>query len=62
MRITTVFNKLLSLQGAFVQQVEFLVGVILVTVIRRARLHCCPKCKFSTSFINAGWLMVQSLS
>jgi len=48
MRITTVFNKLLSLQGAFVQQVEFLVGVILVTVIRRARLHCCPKCKFST--------------
>jgi transposase len=49
MRVTTVFNKLLSLQGAFVQQVEFLVGVILVTVIRRARLHRCPKCKFSTS-------------
>ena len=48
MRITTVFNKLLALQGAFVRSVEFGFEEIVVTVERRARLHRCPKCKFST--------------
>ena len=49
MRITTVFNKLLSLQGACVHGVQFLFKAILVTVGRRARLHRCPKCRFSTA-------------
>ena len=50
MRITTVFNKLLSLQGTLVRQVEFLTAdsVLYVTVRRRARRHRCPLCSFST--------------
>jgi len=47
-RVTTVFNKLLSLQGAFVRKVEFDFDEIRVTVARRARRHRCPKCRFST--------------
>ena len=35
-RISTVFNKLLSLQGAFVHDVQFLPEAIMVTV---RRLH-----------------------
>jgi len=45
-RVTTVFNKLLALQGAFVRQVEFTAGAIVVGVRKRARLHCCPYCSF----------------
>ena len=50
MRVTTVFNKLLSLQGAFVRAVEFAVAAttLTVTVARRARRHQCPYCPFST--------------
>jgi len=45
-RVTTVFNKLLSLQGAFVRRVEFTPGAIVVGVRKRARLHACPYCSF----------------
>lgn len=49
MRISTVFNKLLSLQGAWVRRVQFGAEVITVLVARRARQHQCPRCAFSTS-------------
>ena len=50
MRAQTIFNKLLSLQGAFVRQVEFLKDdTILVGVKRRTRLHRCPSCDFRTA-------------
>jgi transposase len=45
-RVTTIFNKLLALQGAFVRQVEFTAGAIVVGVRKRARLHRCPYCSF----------------
>ena len=48
MRVTTVFNKLLSLQGAFVRRVEFGPLGILVDVAMRRRRHRCPRCTFST--------------
>jgi transposase len=43
-RVTTVFNKLLRLQGARVLGVEFGSASIVVRVARRARLHVCPAC------------------
>lgn len=49
MRIKTVFNKLLSLQGAWVRSVRFGAGEITVAVARKARLHRCPRCEFSTA-------------
>ncbi len=36
MRATTVFNKLIALQGAFVQRVEFTADGIVVGVLIRA--------------------------
>lgn len=48
MRVTTVFNKLLCLQGAFVRGVDFGPARILVDVAKRHRLHRCPRCDFST--------------
>lgn len=42
MRITTVFNKLLSLQGAWVRSVRFEKTAIFVAVSPRASLHRCP--------------------
>lgn len=48
MRISTVFNNLLSLQGAWVRGVRFGAEEITVTVSRRGRRHRCPKCSFST--------------
>ena len=47
-RITTVFNKLLARQGAFVRKVEFGPAGIVVDVARRQRRHRCPRCDFST--------------
>lgn len=47
-RITTVFNKLLSLQGAWVRGVRFGAEGIEVKVARRGRQHRCPHCRFST--------------
>jgi transposase len=47
-RISTVFNKLLSLQGAWVRRVRFTAEAIVVTVARRRRRHRCPRCGFST--------------
>jgi transposase len=48
MRLTTAFNRLLSLQGAFVRQLEFQPSGLLVKVARRAQRHRCPHCTFST--------------
>jgi transposase len=47
-RITTVFNKLLQLQGAFVRAVKFAGETVIVTVAKRARRHRCPRCAFTT--------------
>lgn len=49
MRISTVFNKLLSLQGAWVRSVRFGASEIMVAVERKARRHRCPRCEFSTA-------------
>ena len=50
MRVQTIFNKLLSLQGAFVRHAEFLKDdTILVGVERRTKLHRCPSCDFRTA-------------
>jgi transposase len=51
MRITTVFNKLLSLQAAWVKSVHFKKTAIHVTVQPRATRHRCPfpGCAYSTS-------------
>ncbi len=48
MRITTVFNKLLCLQGAFVKRVDFGPVEIMVDVAKRHRRNRCPRCTFST--------------
>lgn len=49
MRVRTVFNKLLALQGAFVRHVDFLEDdTIAVGVVRRARSHRCPHGDFRT--------------
>jgi transposase len=47
-RITTVFNKLLRLQGAFVRAVEFAPETVKVTVAKRARRCRCPHCGHAT--------------
>ena len=48
MRVTTVFNKLLALQGALVRGVAFGPAGIVVVVAKRHRRHRCPRCAFST--------------
>lgn len=48
MRITTIFKKLLGLQGAFVRGVRFTPDAVVVTVAPHTRLHRCPRCKFAT--------------
>jgi transposase len=45
-RIQTVFNRLLSLQGAWVREVSFGAEAIVVRVARQARWHRCPCCEF----------------
>lgn len=51
MRLTTVFNKLLSLQGVFVRDVAFEANesTLIVDVAKRGRRHRCPKCAFATA-------------
>lgn len=48
MRITKVFNMLLSLQGVVVEAVDFDYDTITVRVHPRAYKHRCPQCKYST--------------
>ena len=50
MRLKTVFNRLLSLQGALVRDVEFGPEHVVVTVARQARKHRCPRpdCGYTT--------------
>jgi transposase len=47
-RITTVFNKLLRLQGAFVRAVRFAPEAVRVSVAKRARRCRCPYCSYAT--------------
>lgn len=47
MRITTVFNKLLALQGAFVRRVVFGTNAITVEVRKRTKRLRCPYCSYS---------------
>lgn len=43
MRVTTVFNKPLALQGAFVRRVEFgPIGIVVDVVKRQHRHRCIP--------------------
>jgi len=51
-RIRTVFNRLLCLQGAWVREVEFMVAAVVVTVAARRRHHRCPRCSYTT---GAAW-------
>lgn len=48
MRLTTVFNKLLALQGAWVREVQFAPEEIRVRVEPRTRRHRCPDCRYAT--------------
>ena len=49
MRVTTAFNRLLSLPGAAVTNVTFGTDALVVQVgLRRRRLHC-PRCPFHTT-------------
>ena len=48
MRVTTVFNKLLALQGAFVRGVAFSPTGIMVDVAKQHRRNRCPRFTFST--------------
>jgi len=47
-RMTTVFKKLLCLQGACIRDVELRPDAIIVEVASRRLKHRCPKCPFST--------------
>jgi transposase len=47
-RITTVFNKILALQGGYVRRVAFCKDAIVVDVAKRHRRNRCPHCPFST--------------
>jgi transposase len=49
MLLTTAFNKLLSLQGAYVRRVLFEFESLRVKVAPRSRRHRCPRCTFSTT-------------
>ena len=49
MRVTTAFNRLLSLEGVSVAEVMFETGVVVVDVALRRRRLCCPECEFSTA-------------
>jgi transposase len=46
-RVSTAFNRVLALEGAVVESVEFTDAGIVVGVARRARRHVCP-CGWST--------------
>jgi transposase len=50
-RLQTVFNKLLCLQGARVRAVAFAPegSVLHVSIARRARRHRCPRCSFTSA-------------
>jgi transposase len=47
-RITTAFNRLLDLPGAWVRKVSFEPGRVVVTVALKRRRLQCPKCPYST--------------
>jgi len=48
-RVTTAFNRLLSLPGARVTEVCFETDQLVVDVVLRRRRLQCPQCTFSTS-------------
>jgi transposase len=47
-RATTAFKRLLRLRGVNVTSVEWLAGVVMVTVVLRRRRLVCPHCRFAT--------------
>lgn len=49
MRATTVFKRLLRLDGVRVTEVEFLPAMVVVTVALTRRRLICPECDYSTS-------------
>lgn len=49
MRVTTVFNRLLDLDGVTVRQVDFVEDMVEVTVALRRRKLVCPLCDYATS-------------
>ena len=53
MRITTAFNRLLDLQGAWVRTVSFQPDRVVVTVALKRRRLQCPKCSYTTSHRRA---------
>ncbi len=48
MRVSTAFNRLLDLQGAWVKKVSFEPGRLVVVVALRTRRLQCPKCSYCT--------------
>jgi transposase len=48
MRVTTAFNRLLDLQGAWVRNVSFEPGRVVVTIALKRGGLVCPKCSYST--------------
>ena len=48
-RITTAFNRLLDLQGAWVRTVSFQPDRVVVTVALKRRRLQCPECSYTTS-------------
>ena len=48
MRATTIFNRLLDLQGVWVTKVKFEPRRVVVTVALKRRRLVCPKCSYST--------------
>lgn len=49
MRVTTAFNKMLSIPGAWVRSVEFTPDGVVVGLRRRSRRLTCPECGWRTS-------------
>ena len=49
MRVTTVFNRLLDLDGVNVQRVDFVGDTVEVTVALRRRKLVCPECDYVTA-------------
>jgi transposase len=48
-RVTTVFNRLLDLDGVTVREVDFVGDMVVVAVALRRRKLVCPRCGYATS-------------
>ena len=52
MRASTAFKRLLRLRGVNVASVEWLAGMVLVTVTLRRRRLVCPHCRYTTGTVH----------